>query len=75
MSGVRAGVPDLLCIVPRPDGTNNLVFIELKRTKGGIVSEEQRDWVAALNLCIGVGAYVAKGADEAIKIIDDLMAI
>ena len=65
--GVRAGVPDLMIIVK-----NNLIFIELKRTKGGVLSEYQKEWNKELNNCNGIFAYVANGCDEAIKIIESI---
>ena len=73
-AGMTRGIPDLMCIVPWK-GEHNLVFIELKRTKGGRLSPEQADWQKWLNSCTGVGAYVAYGADEAIKLIESLMGI
>lgn len=39
--GVEAGVPDLFCPEFR-------MFIEMKRQKGGVLSEVQRDWRAYL---------------------------
>lgn len=68
-TGLRPGLPDLLIALP---GTG-LLFIELKRTKGGVVSQAQKDWIAAINSCPGAQAFVCKGADEAIKIIKPLL--
>ena len=65
--GVRPGVPDLMVIVK-----SKLIFIELKRTKGGVVSDFQKDWIERLNKCDGISAYVCKGADEAINIIEKM---
>jgi hypothetical protein len=42
--GVRAGVPDICLPVPR--GEYHGLFIELKRPKGGHVSEEQEAWIS-----------------------------
>lgn len=64
MLGLNGGLPDLLVIVK-----NKLVFIEMKRRTSGRVSKNQKEWLSALNKCLNVSAYVAKGADEAIKII------
>lgn len=66
--GVRAGLPDLLVIVK-----DKLLFIEMKRIKGGVVSEEQKEWIDALNLTMGVSARICKGADEAINFINTFL--
>jgi hypothetical protein len=64
--GVSRGFPDFLVVTPY-DG---LVFIELKRTKGGRTSPEQTAWIDAL--CVaGNVAQVCKGAAEAIKFLED----
>lgn len=50
--GVRPGVPDMFVLIPphrATDKQGHLVWIEMKRTKGGVVSPEQREWIAALN--------------------------
>jgi hypothetical protein len=65
--GVKQGVPDLLVIV-----RNHLLWIELKRVKGGRLSEPQKDWLTALTDCEGVFAVVAKGHREAIQHIEEL---
>ncbi len=44
--GVRAGVPDLCLPVPR--GGCHSLYIEMKRVKGGSVSQEQLGWLDAL---------------------------
>lgn len=62
-TGLRAGLPDLLICLP-----NKLLFVEMKREKGGTLSDCQREWIDALNLIGGnVEAIVCCGADEAIK--------
>lgn len=67
--GLRAGLPDLLIVLPH----SALVFIEMKRTKGGIVSSYQKQWIETLNTVPNVQAYVAKGADQAIEIVERLL--
>ena len=62
--GVKRGVPDMCLPVPR--GGFNGLYIELKRVKGGTVSDEQREWIAALNTQ-GYKAIVCHGAEEAIE--------
>ena len=45
--GVRPGVPDLMILIPphrSKDGEGHLLWVELKRRKGGVVSKEQREW-------------------------------
>lgn len=64
--GVRAGVPDMMIII-----NDKLVFIEMKRTKGGVVSEEQKEWIDSLSKC-GINARVCKGFDEAKKFIESI---
>ena len=70
-TGLRKGVPDMLIVIPPEravDGTGRVIFVELKRVKGGVVSPEQKKWIAALNAVGGtVDAFVAHGADEAIE--------
>lgn len=44
--GVRAGVPDICLPVPR--GGYHGLYIELKRTKGGRISDQQKNWMNAL---------------------------
>lgn len=59
-TGVSAGVPDL-CI------PSLMLFIEMKRVKGGTVSLEQKEWIEYL-VSVGYTAEVAKGCEEAINI-------
>ena len=55
--GVMRGVPDLF--VPAWG-----LWIEMKRTKGGVVSVEQTDWIEYLQ-GLGYAAVVCRGCDEA----------
>lgn len=64
--GKRPGYPDLSIVTS--DAT--LVFIELKKAKGGVVSNSQKEWISSLNTCIGVQAYTCKGFEEAKQIIN-----
>ena len=61
--GVRPGLPDLVIIV-----NDNLIWLEMKRTKGGVVSSAQKSWHTALEQA-GQTIFIAKGADEAIALI------
>ena len=63
--GVVPGVPDLF--IPKWK-----LFIEMKRTKGGVVSKEQEAMIAYLNK-IGYTAFVACGATEASRKVLDFL--
>lgn len=60
--GMRAGVPDVCLPVPR--GNYGALYIEMKRTKGGKISEEQQWWIDKLNAA-GNLAVICHGFDEA----------
>lgn len=60
-TGVSAGVPDL-CI------PSLKVYIEMKRTKGGSVSKDQKEWLDYLRQA-GYTVAVCKGCEEAKKFI------
>jgi hypothetical protein len=77
LSGLRKGVPDMLIIIPQkinmlPD-SKKLLFIEMKRSKGGKISPEQSEWLLELNQVPGVIAKEARGYEEAKKIIESLL--
>ena len=63
-SGVSKGVPDYLILL-----TNRVIFVELKRAKGGRTSPEQKVWIEALNQA-GCPSAVCKGAKEAIAFVE-----
>lgn len=60
--GVKSGVPDLCLPVAR--GCFHGLYIELKRTEGGRVSENQREWLDVLQKQ-GYCAVVCKGWEAA----------
>lgn len=62
--GVQPGIPDLFVIVK-----NQLLGIEMKRRKGGVVSEPQKKWIAILNGA-NVPTKVCRGYEEAIQFIE-----
>ena len=62
MQGVKAGVPDICLPIPR--GQYHGMFIEMKKSKGGVVSQEQKGWLMRLNEQ-GYKAIVAHGFEEA----------
>ena len=66
-AGVKAGVPDLF--LPVPCGEHHGLFVELKRRKGGRVSEEQGAWLIELAKQ-GYRVEVCKGWEEARTVIE-----
>lgn len=64
--GVSAGVPDLFLIVD-----NQLVAIEMKRTKGSTTSPAQKQWLELLNNA-GIPGRICFGAAEAIDYVKNL---
>jgi hypothetical protein len=64
--GVVSGFPD---ITIWPGSGQPILFIELKRTKGGSVSAEQKEWLDYLDSLHTIGfpvrSAVCKGFDEA----------
>jgi hypothetical protein len=60
--GVRPGVPDLL--LAQPAGGRAGLWLEMKRTRGGRVAPEQRQWHTAL-LAAGYDVRVCRGWVEA----------
>lgn len=76
-TGLRKGVPDLLVIIPAEKSADDkpyLLFIEMKRSDRSLsrLSKEQKLWIEAINsiLAEDVAAFVAYGADEAIRIVE-----
>lgn len=64
--GKRAGYPDFTIVT----NTGVLLYIELKRVKGGVTSKEQKEWINALNTCDGVKAWICRGYEECIHTIN-----
>lgn len=69
--GVRPGVPDVFLDVPRGDFHG--LRIEMKRRRGGELSEAQADWIDYYNQ-IGYRAVVCYGWDEARRAIEEYMS-
>ena len=59
---MSVGFPDLEVFI----GNGKSLYVEMKRKKGGVVSEAQQKWITWLN-DNGYSAKVCKGADEAIE--------
>lgn len=65
--GLKSGVPDLLIFTPPPRlPACRGVAIEMKRLRGGTVSDSQRFWLEQLQAA-GWQAKVCRGADEAVR--------
>lgn len=64
--GVSPGVPDLFVPEWR-------LWIEMKRRKGGVVSPDQRDWIAYLERC-GYHCIIARGWEDGVRQITDFRA-
>jgi len=70
--GVKRGVPDLLIFDPPPASPKRTgLAIEMKRTKGGTVSDDQKEWLVALEERNWI-TQVCKGATEAIRLLETL---
>lgn len=70
--GVRKGVPDYLIIIPADRSKTEkaeVVFLEVKREKGGRLSTEQKEWIAGLKEA-SQHVFVGKGLDECIAILE-----
>ncbi|MGN1125541.1 MAG: VRR-NUC domain-containing protein, partial [Candidatus Gastranaerophilaceae bacterium] len=65
--GYYTGIPDMTILL----GNGKVCFVELKRQKGGRVSEEQKKWIDYLNKN-GYPAKVCNGCDEATQFIESL---
>lgn len=59
--GLHAGIPDYIIVLKR----YQVVFLELKRLRGGKVSDDQQKWLDRLRMC-GQIVIVAQGAQHAI---------
>ena len=65
--GVRAGFPDLVLIV-----NGRVLFIEMKRVKGSVLSEEQDGWLKALAEA-GQAVFICYGFEHAQKVISNFL--
>lgn len=66
-AGVNPGVPDYIITTP-----TKVIFLEMKRQKGGVTSEYQKEWLKATDKKKTVSA-VAKGFDEAKKYLQEAL--
>lgn len=65
--GMAKGVPDYVIVLPTV-----VLWVELKRAKGGRVSSEQREWCEALTVA-GTPAKVCRGAAEAQMFVEEYL--
>jgi len=65
--GVQPGIPDLFLII-----NGKLHGCEMKRVKGGVLSVYQRTWIEKLENA-GIPTVVAKGCDEAIAYVEQVL--
>lgn len=65
--GHYPGIVDMTILL----GNGKVCYVELKRQKGGRISEEQKKWIDYLNKN-GYPAKVCNGCDEAIEFIESL---
>lgn len=61
--GAKKGVPDIIILYD--NGRHNILFVEMKRQKGGVLSEEQKEWIEWLDqkdypVCVAKGSEHAK---------------
>lgn len=70
--GCSAGFPDLIVLDPPPAMPGiHAVALEMKRQRGGVISDHQRDWLLALSER-GWYTVICAGGDEAIRVLERL---
>lgn len=65
--GMSAGFPDLIIVVRAA-----VLFVELKRQRGGRVSDEQAQWIFALHEA-GAHARVCNGFEKAKAFVEEFL--
>ena len=70
--GLRKGVPDLF--LPIPSKGYHGLFLELKRERGGAVSENQKIWLGMLSSA-GYCCHIVSGSEIAIAVIQEYLDI
>ena len=71
-TGLAKGFPDLIVLARNKSQTHEVLFIEMKRQKGGVLHQEQKEWIQKLDeggYCVGV----AKGCMSAIQILENYL--
>lgn len=64
--GVSRGFPDYVILTPK-----GMIVIEMKRSKGGVVSPEQNQWLIGFSLQ-GIENHVCRGFEEARQVLKTL---
>lgn len=70
MEGMKKGVPDVCLPVAR--GGYGALFIEMKRTRGGRLTQEQAQWAEGLRE-MGNRVERCNGWEEAVRVIEDYL--
>lgn len=68
--GVSAGFPDLMCFSEKRNLP--IIYIEMKRVKGGTITPEQKEWNRFLNgfqFSHNIKSFICKGHQEAIQLL------
>jgi len=63
--GLQKGFTDLMVMLP-----HKIIFIEMKRIKGSVTKYEQKVWNLVLDALPYASAYICKGCDAAIEIME-----
>jgi hypothetical protein len=63
--GVMSGFPDYVIIT-----NTKVIHIEMKKSKGGVTSDSQKEWIEALN-SVGSPSAVCAGYDQAILFLNN----
>ena len=71
LMGVQSGIPDICIPVARK--CYHSLYIELKRVQGGVVSDNQKEWISRLRE-LGCAVFIAYGCEEAIRVIKEYFA-
>ena len=70
--GTPAGLPDYIIVARDQDENDTLIFIEMKKIKGGVLSKQQREWGKALNEA-GEYYFVCNGFKEAKSLVETII--
>ena len=65
-TGLAAGFPDLIVFAKNQSKTADVLFVEMKRKKGSVLSPHQKEWIKWLD-DNGYNVAIAKGHEQAIE--------
>jgi hypothetical protein len=68
--GFKSGFPDLMVFAK--NSKYDILFLEFKREKKGVVSQKQKNWIEWLNNN-GYFAKVVKGNSEAVEVLEQYL--